>query len=604
MAENSLWPINKQEAEPIEKRHGSIHEVFISRPSTRNLLGLEREKPWRLPSHSSAASAAEPDTIKILAMRFDFVKEDPDDPLTTGDGTFDMRDFDTFYEEEGYLIDAAPHDTLYFSKHLEALNNYYRAVSESTLVLTWEIYPKQHDSVYHLPNTMGYYGAQHPNLGLGEFYYDCITLVDENVPEIIFADFDSYFLIHAGADQQNNLPFVEDTPHDLYTGFIRMAAAIPVDGGTHEVVDGLMVPETRSQDNRVVALNAVLAHEFGHQLGLVDLYGLVDAGGGRFAFVSRVGDFALMDNMGRGTVIDPDGPGGHPAISDMIPVYLTAWSRAFLGFIEPVVYREAASIELVAAEMVSTGIKAAKIPISEFEYFLLENRQQDTDGDETQIVIDDSIYVAMGPGKRVYDPDLGDSVKVLTGEYDDLLPGSGILIWHVDESAATRPITSVYIDHIDPETSETTFVYITSNRFDENRLQSFSDEPFIQLVEADGLQDFFLPGLFYTPGYEGVHEDMYYSGNNTSLTPNSNPSSEGFTGVNSDIYITGISASGNSMSFSLGYDFTSEGFPRRVGYPVIGLSPIAADLDDDDTPEIIIVSDSSVAIVHTDGSDF
>jgi len=32
-----------------------------------------------------------------------------------------------------------------------------------------------------------------------------------------------------------------------------------------------MMPRDGGQDNRATALNAVMAHEFGHQLGLIDL---------------------------------------------------------------------------------------------------------------------------------------------------------------------------------------------------------------------------------------------------------------------------------------------------------------------------------------------
>ena len=70
-----------------------------------------------------------------------------------------------------------------------------------------------------------------------------------------------------------------------------------VDNNTHAITDAIVMPEMASQDNRATALNAVMAHEFGHQLGLVDLYRTDN-------FFTQLGDFALMDNNGFGTGVD------------------------------------------------------------------------------------------------------------------------------------------------------------------------------------------------------------------------------------------------------------------------------------------------------------
>lgn len=573
--------------------------AMLNRPSTRNLLGLDRDKPWRLPDRG-LVSAAEPRTLRILAMRFDFIEDD--DPLTTGNGKFDFRDFDTFYEEEGHFIDPAPRNREYFEKHLEALANYYLAVSESTLVLEYIVYPTESDSVYHLPQTMTHYGERRPEFGIAEMYIDCMTLVDTTEPEITFADYDSYFIFHAGSDRQDDVipeGFPGSTPHDLYAGFIVMGEPVYVDDSTYQVREALIMPETGSQDGRVVALNATVAHEFGHQLGLIDLYNT-----GTLPFITRVGDFALMDNMGRGTVVDLEMPAG--PVSDMFPVYPTAWSRAFLGFVEPVVFYQGVSLELVAAEMVNTGLEVVKIPISEQEYYLLENRQIDIDGDSTYPIADSVTTVIMGPGKPVVDPISGDTSLVLTGEYDVLMPGSGILIWHVNESVASDEIMIVsnftinapVEDEPDSVVSDTTIL----TRYDANMMQVLVDRPFLELVEADGLQQF--GRGYYVPGYIGVPEDLYYAGNNTALTPNSNPPSMTFAGANSDIYITDISASDTIMTFSIGQDFRSSGFPRRVGYPSIPFSLHAVDISGDNITELVLGLNTNVLVTSETGVDY
>ncbi|UCD17916.1 MAG: T9SS type A sorting domain-containing protein [Candidatus Zixiibacteriota bacterium] len=595
-----LPPVAKKRRPALEHFEQSTGKAFLSRPSPRNLLGLERDKPWRLPKRGIAASAAQPLTLRILVLRFDFVEDN--DPLTTGNGKFDFRDIDTFYEQEGHFIDPAPHNRAFFEAHMEALKNYYLAVSESTLTLEYEVYPVVSDSVYHLPDSMGHYGSIIPEYGVADMYTDCMQLVDSSEPGINFANYDSYFLFHAGSDRQDDVVppgYPGSTPHDIYSGFIVMVEPVPVNDSTFEVIDGLIMPETGSQDGRVVALNATIAHEFGHQLGLVDLYNT-----GTIPPLTRVGDFALMDNMGRGTVVDLELPAG--PISDMFPVFPMAWSRAFLGFTEPVTLRQGASLELAAAAMVNAGVEVVRVPISDLEYFLLENRQVDIDGDTTYPIADAQTIVVLGPGKPVIDPVSGDTDLVLTGEYDILLPGSGMLIWHVDESIASDEIAVIRstLEITEGPDPETTIVIDTSTytRYDYNMMQVMADRPFVELLEADGYQQF--GRGYYVPGYVGIQQDMYYQGNNTTLDPYSNPPSVTFTGANSDVYITEISASDTIMSFRLGHDFISPGFPRRAGYPAVGLSPIAADLDGDGGTELIVISGDRISIISEDGTDF
>ncbi|PKK84815.1 MAG: hypothetical protein CVT49_01275 [candidate division Zixibacteria bacterium HGW-Zixibacteria-1] len=538
---------------------------FHSKPSPRNILNLEREHPWSLPKMNAAAAAV--DTIRLLGLRFDFLNESPDNPLTTGRGKFDLRDTLAFQQEFGHMIDPSPHDKKYFDKHFEALRNYYFFVSDGRIELVWDIYPQADSEAYHLNNTMGYYGSQNPYLGLTEYFIDCFRLVDTIDANVRFADYDSYFLFHAGSDRQNDIGF-PSTPSDFYTGYIFLIdSALYLDNNgidSTAVVDALIMPETASQDNRATALNAVIAHEFGHQLGLIDLYRTDN-------FFTMIGDFGLMDNNGFGTGVDFGFEVGRAFGTS--PIYPMAWSRAFLGFDDPVVFRQGTSIEVAAAEMASAGTRIGKLPISEFEYFLIENRQEDIDGKTTVILADSTTSVILGPS---------DIQRNLTGEYDFLLPGSGMLIWKVDEIVA-------YLDY-----NRNGY-----NNFFDNQLQLDPDRPFVKLMEADGLVNF--GGIYYS-GY-GTAKDMYYAGNNTSFTPNTNPPAEGYGRTNSHIYVSNISESGTTMTFDLERDFVSDGFPQRAGSPVYSLSPIAADLDKDGTTELIAASGRNVIVVNEDSTD-
>ncbi len=552
-----------------------FYKGFTSDRCDRNILDLKRDKPWGLPK-LSATMANPQDTIRILAMRFDFLYEIPDDSSTTGRGQFDMRDTLDFFESYGHLIDPSPHNLVYFEKHLEALNHYYYHVSDSNLVLEWNVYPKDTNGVYHLPREMAHYGAGQTfdeiiqNL-VDSFFIDCFQLVDSTEADLFFADYDAYILFHAGSDRQNDIGF-PPTTSDLFTGYAVRGDdrdTIFVDNNTHAVTDAIIMPEMGSQDNRATALNAVMAHEFGHQMGLVDLYRTDN-------FFTQLGDFALMDNNGFGTGVDL-GFEFVGRVFGTMPVYPSAWSRAYLGFIEPVVFRQNADINLVASEMFSTGIRIARIPITEFEYYLLENRQIDIDGRGDPALLADSVTsVIQGP--VYYNP--VDESKTFTNEYDFLLPGSGILIWHVDETVAAMSLAGS-----------------NSTLFESNIVQIDPNHRFIELIEADGLVNF---GGNYYAGY-GDREDMYYAGNNSSFTPNTNPPSIGYNGANSHIRITNISLSNTTMTFNLEYDLQSDNFPRRTGYPAIGFSPIAADIDGYGSEEIIAVSGRNLVVIDEDG---
>ena len=591
------------------------HHRCLCPQGNPNKIGGKRATPWSLPS---AALASNYDTtIHCLVLRFNFQEETVDDPNTTGRGLMNLSRelpnlFDSLYalnndssisrtsadsiyiERHDHIVDPAPHDSAYFDQHLASLNRYWEQVSEGKVHLTWDIYPPTRDSVYQLPYPMSHYGrCDFADVvdGLVSYTHDAITLADTVSPEIDFSQYGAVFLFHAGSDGQSDIGFPA-TCSDLFTGFIALGYdseggiddRVPVDNETDTVTAALIMPETTIQDGRVTALNAVLAHEFGHQLGLVDMY----ATG---VFNSQLGDFSLMDNNGFGTGLQFDAFPNVLRVFGTLPVYPDAWSRAYLGFADVHDLRDdTTDVLLRAAELFQDpGVKIIRVPISETEYYLIENRIPDTDGRETYVRFEWGTSVIMGP----YTSD-----RQFTGEYDLLLPGNptgGMLIFHVDEAVAELDYNGNGV-----------------NNFLDNQLQIWTSEErlFVKLVEADGIVAF---GGYYHSVDFGNAADMYREDRNHALTPNSVPPAIDNSGNNTHIYIENIrrdTATGTkvpddkTMKFDLHIADKAAGFPVRVGTPAMGRAPIFDDLNSDGEVEIITTAGRLLSVFTLDGGDF
>jgi len=581
-----IFPRGYEESRPPANRGG-----FKSDISQRNLLGLDRPTPFSLPTSKRGVPLSQvvaQDTIHILALKVEFQTENPDNPNTTGNGNLDMRTYDEFVSQEGHYIDPAPHNSAYFNSHLDALNRYWHSVSDGQLTLTWDIFPTSDDEAFRLPVSMSYYGSEGPwadSLGgsigdrLGNFFIDAVHFADSTAPEIDFTNYQAIVIFHAGSDQQNNISFIADTPDDFWTGFLRLAEPVTVENGAVSVIDGVIMPETMSQDNRINALNNVMAHEFGHQLGLVDLYDT-------YNFLTQVGDFSLMDDngMGVGVIIDYN----FSSVGGTIPVYPDAWSRAYLGFNVPREITLGDSMPIYAAALQHYDAEIIKVPITEFEYFLIENRQIDADTLEANypydnvLIGDPQTTVILGPGYAYFQGN--DTILVTDAEYDRLIPGNGVLIWHVDETVA-------YENELGPEYGP--------NNFWNNTLQWNPGRRFLSLVEADGIIDF--GGNYYT-GF-GSQADMFRKYHNSQLTPFTNPSSNSVLGADTHISITDISRSDTVMYADISVDWLMAGWPQ-MSRPVNMSDPVLADLNGDDSLEVIMAAAEQILIWRHDGSKF
>ncbi len=554
---------------------GCLHQEV----SDRNLLRLERESKFALPSQ--ALSAQEPQLIRILAIRAQFREETPDDPQTTGRGVFDLRTKVQFKLDEGHLIDPTPHNRDYFRAHLQALKNYYETVSNGRVIISFDVYPQPELGFYQLDSTMSYYGLQPPEFGLTEFFNDAWIAADKD-PQLQFVNpttgepfYDAYVVFHPGSDQQNNLPnFGQASPGDLFTGYLRLGAPIFVQNDSLVILDGMVMPETVSQDGRVTALNAVMAHEFGHQLGLVDLY---DAR----TFNTAVGDFSLMDNNGFGVNIDL-GDEFPVLVQGVMPIFPDAWSRAYLGFVDVVTVTSGTNIRVAAAELNTTENQIIRVPINADEYFLIENRRPDIDGDAvTNLQADELTDVILNPRSP------GNAAN--NREYDYLIPGFGMLIWHVDELAARLDYDGDGFNNFDDNDLQW-FNFASDERKWDNRHQ------FLTVMEADGLIEF---GREYFAGY-GSQTDLFEINGNSNFGPLTNPSSAANSGAYSGITVDNISSASVTMTCRIRTEGRGNQWPNYVGRGASALR--VYDLNADGEEEIVTAVDNLILAYRFNGS--
>jgi M6 family metalloprotease-like protein len=146
-------------------------------------------------------------------------------------------------------------------------------------------------------------------------------------------------------------------------------------------IDDYVIMPALACDGRTMIQIGVFAHEFGHAFGLPDLYDTASP-----ARSQGVGDWDLM---GSGSWGGDDRSPHHPA-------HMAAWSKAFLGWVNPLVVT--ADTRAVQLKPVETSPDVLRVNISENVYYLIEYRR-----------------------------------KTL---FDDSLTGPGVLVWRVDDAVA------------------------------------------------------------------------------------------------------------------------------------------------------------------------
>lgn len=235
--------------------------------------------------------------------------------------------------------------------------------------------------------------------------------------------------------------------------------------GNIKVDDYVMQPEILFGGLQTMG---VFAHEYGHALGLPDLYDTDNSSEG-------IGNWGLMAGGSWNSVTTPGDT----------PAHMSAWSKYFLGWISPVQVTGVLLNQPIQQAATSADVYQflPGSPSGGGEYFLIENRNQ-------------------------------------TG-FDAGLPGSGLAIWHIDESKSNN----------------------TQECYPPN--DCTSTHYWVSLEQADANWD------LEKNINRGNATDLWYLGNATTFDAASTPDSNLYDGSSSDVSVTYISASGSTMTTSL-----------------------------------------------------
>lgn len=525
-------------------------------PYYRSLLYRSATTPTRVNTAAqeylrSMAGIPVPGTLRVLAIRVEFPEDD--DSTTWGNGKMDLRGFGS--PSDGLSYDP-PHDRTYFENQMEGLRNFYLLNTRGRLVVTCDVYPSDPFRCYQVPHRMAYYGdTSNLDRGLTLFMRDALLTAARD-PEIDFSKyqypgFDMVIIFHAGSTIQSSFyyGYVSDLASATITpGALEAYTGQPyVEAGGIQISTASVVPESPRVEGVMTGLPGLLYHEFAHLLGGYDLY---DVSG----YTQGVGAWSLMG--GGGWLGYP--PGQIPSMHDAFHRYLFGWE-------DPIVVTSDTTVSLYSAEFDTLLIPEweaeerptlIQVPLrcdgngNPKEYFLIENRQADVKSKDT-------VEVDVKGGVPVW---------MVDGEYDAFQPGSGVIIWHVDEDVVDEWGDYNYI----------------------NVWTAFGKHNAVVMEEADGIQDYELlwyesSGIYATQGSEF---DPFFQGGNAEFGPRTNPSTEGYYGE-TGITVKVLDPSDTVMRVQITFDGKLPGFPQEASYLEEISSVFASDLDGDGDKELV-----------------
>ncbi len=252
-----------------------------------------------------------------------------------------------------------------------SFRDYYLDNSFGQLTLNTDVF-----GWYDATHGYEYYGRQHGNNRARELAAEALDAAE--AAGVNFAEYDNdndgvvdgVVFVHSG-------PGAEEGSRTQYIWSHRWVLS----GSYERTFDGVKIrdymfnPETRDGlTNPTMVGIGVFCHEFGHGLGLPDLYDTDGSSEG-------IGNWCLM-------------AGGGWLNSEDTPACMSAWCKMQMGWLSPTILNTQGNFALPPASLNNVAYRVNTV--NENEYFLIENRQQQG--------------------------------------YDSYLPGHGLAIWHIDDN--------------------------------------------------------------------------------------------------------------------------------------------------------------------------
>ena len=433
----------------------------------------------------------------------------------------------------------AAHDALYYDHLLHDVGDFFDAASAGRFDLDYAVHP----TILGLDEGMAHYG-NHPENGEQSVLLaaDAIARLDA---EIDFSLYDTVLLIHAGAGEETDV--LDDSPEQIYSTYLgpedfvtAMEDSIldqpyiptddfPVGEGVRHV---LILPEIQFQDafpgfSGKYGSLGTYCFEVGLRLGMLSLTDFTPSGS---PDSQGIGQFGLMGY-------------GLFTAGGFIPPQPCAFNKLLMGWLDPqpVDPASAATWTLHPSEFPDHPEAAARVDLTGSEYFLLEYRLQDPDGNvifsfdgdlngnNTPDFYDTSNAENGGRPAGFFDP-AEDIREWLTGaEWDFFVSdndaredgvkgaGSGLYVWHIDEGVIRDAFAQ-----------------------ERNVFNADPSRKSVDLEEADGIQDLDTrePSLFWLGG----DDDSFRAEDNAVFGPDTRPDTRTNGGVRTGLVLDEISA--------------------------------------------------------------
>lgn len=307
-----------------------------------------------------------------------------DDAVDTVHAVILLVDFsDNPYTSGAVAAMPAQFDSVLFSQGINptgSMTEFYFENSYGNFFVSGEVY-----GWFRMPQTYAYYVdgkkgfGSYPRNAQG-LARDAVLAADATVDFSIFDNIggpdgyvDGLFVVHAGSGYEES-----GNVNEIHSHQWNLPSSVSVDG---VLVNTYSMEPEESASSATISPIGVFCHEYGHVLGLPDLYDIDDQP-------------ATSDGLGRWSLMASGSYNGE----SRRPCHLDAWSRVYLGYASATpVAANMTEVEFPQIESVPVVYKLwANGNYSSSQYFLVENRQK--------VGFDQAMY------------------------------GEGLLIYHVDDS--------------------------------------------------------------------------------------------------------------------------------------------------------------------------